>query len=172
VTTLVVGALIGFFSAFLLRSWQYRRDLWLKRIDVLCTALDAAAEASTKYWIGEKDAAGAAASRILGLQARVDAMFASLQLDTEPQIVQCMNDFRDSSTGGNFESATFVADHDRARLVQIYASELIAAIWDAAYYQLSFSHWCMRRHEDFRNGHAFLSKQLTAFLEYRRHTDR
>lgn len=165
-TNLVVGAIIGFLSAFLLRSWQYRRDLWLKRIEGLCTTLDAAAEASTKYWIGaDAPSSAAPASRILGLQTRIDAMFADLELDNEPRLVLTLNDFRDSSTGGNFESAVFAADHDRARLVQIYASELISAIWEAAYHQLSLSNWWMRRRKDMHKTMLFASRHTKSFLE-------
>ncbi|HEX5516360.1 MAG TPA: hypothetical protein VFX32_02065 [Pseudolabrys sp.] len=165
-TNLLVGAIVGFLSAFLLRSWQYRRDLWLKRIEGLCTALDAAAEASTKYWIGaDAPASAAPAARILGLQARIDSMFADLELNNEPKLIPTLNDFRDSSTGGNFESIPFEADHDRARLVQIYASELISAIWEVAYHQLSFSKWCMRRRDDMHHARLFAFKNTKSFLE-------
>lgn len=92
-------------------------------------------------------------------------MFADLELNNEPQLIQTLNDFRDSSTGGNFESVPFESDHDRARLVQIYASELISAIWEAANHQLSFSHWCMRRSNDIRDARLFVSKNTSSFLD-------
>ncbi|MCK1507191.1 hypothetical protein [Bradyrhizobium sp. 18] len=92
-------------------------------------------------------------------------MFADLGLNNNPKLVQCLNDFRDSSTGGNFESVTFAADHDRARLAQIYASDLISAIWEAAYYQLSFSNWCACRRDDFHHGHLFVSKKTMALFD-------
>ena len=92
-------------------------------------------------------------------------MFADLELNNEPRLVLILNDFRDSSTGGNFESAVFAADHDRARLVQIYASELISAIWEAAYHQLSLSNWWMRRRRDMHKTMLFASKHTKSFLE-------
>jgi hypothetical protein len=95
VGNLLVGAIIGFASAFLLRSWQYRRDVWLKRVEGLCAVLDLAAQSGTEYWIAgradqgngvHKDSSSEAKSdqteaRIIGLQGRVDGMFASLELD-------------------------------------------------------------------------------------------
>jgi hypothetical protein len=145
VGNLLVGAIIGFASAFLLRSWQYRRDVWLKRVEGLCAVLDLAAQSGTEYWIAgraeqgngvHKDSSSEAKSdqteaRIIGLQGRVDGMFASLELDetNDEDLQRLLSDFRDSLTGGCFGGATRDSDPDRARLVQMYASDLIVAVW-------------------------------------------
>jgi hypothetical protein len=184
VGNLLVGAIIGFASAFLLRSWQYRRDVWLKRVEGLCAVLDLAAQSGTEYWIAgraeqgngvHKDSSSEAKSdqteaRIIGLQGRVDGMFASLELDetNDEDLQRLLSDFRDSLTGGCFGGATRDSDPDRARLVQMYASDLIVAVWASAYSHLSYLSLMRRRAQDATWACNWLAAKLSAWQSDRK----
>lgn len=174
-TSLFLGALIGFASAFLLRSWQYRRDVWLKRVENLCSTVDLAAQSSTEYWTARDDDAALsdttktdiAEARILGLQTRIDGMVSALELD-EPdkaRILFLLGDLRDCLTGGSFAGAQRRRDLERARLVQMFASDLIVAVWAAAYSHLSFFAWLKRRTDQLERVNTKMARQVRRSLD-------
>lgn len=174
-TSLLLGALIGFASAFLLRSWQYRRDVWLKRVENLCSTVDLAAQSSTEYWTTRDDEAASsdttktdiAEARILGLQTRIDGMVSALELD-EPdkeRILLLLGDLRDCLTGGSFAGSRRRQDLERARLVQMFASDLIVTVWAAAYSHLSFFAWLKRRSEQLERAIAKATRALRRTLD-------
>lgn len=151
-----VGATLGFAGHGALRWWQYRRDAWTQRIERFCETVDEAAKASTEYWIARKakpselgdssepesnsvkkyDLLNGQECRLIGLQSRIDGLFASycyrLHEDATESCKISLAAFTDALTGGEFQAASRAPDYDRARLVQIIASEIIVAVRIAA----------------------------------------
>lgn len=138
---ILVGGLAGFASAAALRWWQYKRDLWLSRVERFCVDIDKAADVATEYWLKSKapaeiddDDAGVISAldvheaRIIGLQIRMDGGLVTfserLCRDDQRALEQLSNDFTSAMTGGDFGALARPPDPDRARLVQMYASEL------------------------------------------------
>lgn len=137
----LVGAALGFLSALSIRHWQYRRDLWLDRVKQFCNGVDEAAKAGVSYWLKARGTGKNAEQSdlnealIMGLQTRLDGFFVSLGFDELENLELRMSDFRGSLTGGDFAGAQRASDPDRARLLQMYASDLIVDAWLAAYEQ-------------------------------------
>ncbi len=131
---LLLGALLGFLSALMLRWWQYRRDFWLERVKELCKAIDDTATSGSEYWstdASKTDPTKAHDARILGLLVRIDGFYSTL-FDDAPErgeLEAKLADFRDALTNGDFYGSSRVRDPDRSRLIQMHASELIVAVW-------------------------------------------
>ncbi len=156
---LLLGALAGFAGTATLRWWQYRRDLWLARVERFCADVDKAAEVATEYWLKAKSPAAPDLSdedealisaldvheaRIIGLQIRVDGgllCFADRLCKTDKEkLVEKANDFTLALTGGMFGSVARPADPDRARLIQMFASEMTLDARTYAYKALEAWH--------------------------------
>lgn len=153
---IVAGAFLGFAGAASLRWWQYRRDFWLDQLKNFSGTVEKAADAATEYWLQQKVTIAADQPRdpssldvkeavLLGLQMRLDGMYATL----EPRLSRAdammvrehLNGLTDAMTGGNFESATRPADRNRARLAQMYASDLINEAGSAAIRAFTVKGW-------------------------------
>lgn len=150
VTNIIIGAIFGFLSAIVLRWWQYRRDFWLDRINECCEAIDACAQAGADYWYRDapkpEDDIIPNDARVLGLLMRIEGFYASLFSGKyrSEQLERLLDNFRDALTGGDFYGALRTKDLDRARLIQMYASELMIAIWQRSDELASLS-WIWRQ---------------------------
>lgn len=153
---IVAGAFLGFAGAGSLRWWQYRRDFWLGQLENFCTTVEKAADRATEYWLQEKVATTADQPRdpssldvkeaiLLGLQTRLDGMYATLEprLSRPDAMIirELLNGLTDAMTGGNFESVTRPTDRNRARLAQMYASDLINEAGSAAIRAFTIKGW-------------------------------
>lgn len=147
-TKIIIGALFGFISALGLRWWQYRRDFWLDRIKECCEAIDDCAQAGADYWYNDTPKLDADVkpndARVLGLLLRIEGFYASLFSEKyrSERLDKLLDNFRDALTGGDFYGAQRKKDFDRARLIQMYASDLIIAIWEHADELASLPWYC------------------------------
>ncbi len=139
---IVSGAVLGLASAGGLRWWQYRRDLWLARVEGFCKAVEEAADQASDYWLKEKKSKKLRGTgeddrqkirvselKLIGLQVKIDGLFASVEeriLNSDrDKIYQLLNGFSEALTGGDFGVVTRDEDESRARLCQTYASEIV-----------------------------------------------
>ena len=129
----LLGVLGGALSSAVLRLWQYRRDHWSETIVWFCERLETQADMAADYWCTrgstkKKSQERTSEARILGMQARLDGLIEiileGMRDDHHQPIREALSKFRDSVSGGTFQSATGVSDPDRARQVQDDAAEL------------------------------------------------
>jgi hypothetical protein len=73
---------------------------------------------------------------ILGLQERIDGIFTTIEdrfeLKDQRNIQKKLAVFRDALTGGAFQTNAVKVDHNRARDIQMKASELFVLIREAS----------------------------------------
>ena len=136
------GAVLGFATTGGLRWWQYRRDLWLARVEGFCKAVEEAADQASDYWLKSKKAKKlkdndaeerrkirVAEVKLIGLQIKIDGLFVSIEnrlLNKDQERIQSLlNDLTEALTGGDFEVMVRSRDEDRARLCQSCASEIV-----------------------------------------------
>lgn len=155
---IVVGAVLGFASAGSLRWWQYRRELWLARVEQFCGDVEAAAELATIYWLKEKQKQRhpgevdeearrlrqnlvESEHRMLGKQIKIDGLFASFvdRLDEADadELRITLEGFTAVLTSA-FNTAERPARAEEARLAQTLASDLIVTARSAAYRAVAF----------------------------------
>lgn len=143
----ILGGLVGGLFTLAVRGglrwWQYRRELWLGHVERMIDALDQFAERGTDYWLSANppgspgdNTSDKQEARLLGLQIRLDgtleALIDRLSEHDAHAINHKMNDLTAALTGGDFGSRKRDPDPNRARLAQMYASELIVLISAAA----------------------------------------
>ena len=143
---LVIGALLTLLTNFGLRRWQYGVERWNTRVDWFCETLTETADIGIKYWIELPSKVQTLKTKkpeilnkeiqILGLQVRLDGILATIEdrfnLKDKRKIRNALADFRDTLTGGNFQTSASKSDHIRARELQMKASELFILVREAS----------------------------------------
>jgi hypothetical protein len=138
-TVLLLSAVFAFVANAGLRWWQYRRDLWIARVEKYCEAVQAAADCATEYWSVKKSAKHddekfwsellIKEARLFGLQLRIDELRVSFQGRLSEQASAELIDFsaklNDALTGGDWLEPIRAADSVRALAAQEYASVVI-----------------------------------------------
>lgn len=133
----LLGALLTLVSTVGFRLWQYERERWTGRVDWFCDALDETAILGVEYWIEAGTGDDRAVDRkrevqILGFQMKLDGMLETfidkLHRDDAKMVRSLFERFRDELTGGEFQSTAVKADHERARVVQMHASDLLVGM--------------------------------------------
>jgi|GEM_PF-6783332 len=136
-SSLIAGAVGGILTSGTVRWWQYRRDLWLGRVERLCEVVEKAADSATIYWLTEpgKDKDHAfkkMEAGLLGQQNKFDRLLTSVQerwrKADQDEIFRLSASFQDGLNGGTFAGERKQIDDKRARAVQFDASELVVVI--------------------------------------------
>ncbi|MGE7469220.1 hypothetical protein ACQKLX_07260 [Bosea sp. NPDC003192] len=140
----ILGASLTLLANTLLRMWQYRRDVWVQRVEKLCDLVDKAADLSAPYWLEEErhDTISARPTdrvrreaQILGLDIRILGYLDTLQPRLGPRcgstVSEAAANFHEALTGGSFQSRTAEVDEERSRRVETTAGELLVSLRSA-----------------------------------------
>lgn len=134
---ILLGAFLTLVTTVGFRLWQYERERWTSRVDWFCDALDEAANLGVEYWIEAGDGEDRSRDRkrevqILGYQMKLDGMLETfidkLYVADAQTVRDQLGSFRDALTGGNFQSLGVASDPQRARDVQMTASDVLVKI--------------------------------------------
>jgi len=142
-SVLLVSAIFAFVANAVLRWWQYKRDLWIARLEKYCEAVQSAADCATEDWSVKKSASLKQQdaklwaevlikeARLFGLQSRIDGLRVSferrLSREASAQLVDLSAKLNDALTGGDWHEPIRAANPVRALEAQQYASAVIVS---------------------------------------------
>lgn len=149
----VLAASLAFFSNFILRVWQYRREHWIARANEFSSLVEDVAAEASEYWCETSSVEGREGlpkreAKIIGLLMQLDGLFVAMDVFWESgereNLKNRLTALQVAVAEGEFQSQAPIslqAGAERARLIHSRAADLLLDVRGAVDEAVRFTVW-------------------------------